>query len=62
MALGLANDVGMPVPVGGFGPGRFTKGAGRVWVLGRKDFSVMWEEMAKAAGLHQSTGIDDGAS
>ena len=60
LALGLANDVGMPVPVGGLV--RQIYQSGRAVGLGRKDFSVMWEEMAKAAGLHQSTGIDDGAS
>jgi 3-hydroxyisobutyrate dehydrogenase-like beta-hydroxyacid dehydrogenase len=50
----------MPVPVGGLV--RQIYQSGRAAGLGRKDFSVMWEEMAKAAGLHQSTGIDDGAS
>lgn len=57
LALGLANDVGVPVPVGGLV--RQVYQGGRAVGLGRKDFSVVWEQIAKTAGYHQPVVVED---
>ena len=51
LALALADDVGVPVPVAGLA--RQVYQSGRAAGLGRKDFSAIWKHMAKAAGVHQ---------
>ena len=51
LALALADDVGISVPVAGLT--RQVYQSGRAVGLGRKDFSVVWKQMAEAAGLHQ---------
>jgi len=51
LALALADDVGVPVPVEGLA--RQVYQGGRTAGLGRKDFSAIWKHMAKAAGVHQ---------
>ncbi len=51
LALALADDVGVPVPVAGLA--RQVYQSGRTAGLGRKDFSVVWKHMAEAAGVHQ---------
>ncbi len=51
LALALADDVGVPVPVAGLV--RQVYQSGRTAGLGRKDFSVVWEHMAKVAGVHE---------
>jgi len=51
LALALADDVGIPVPVAGLA--RQVYQSGRTGGLGRKDFSVIWKHMAEAAGVHQ---------
>ncbi|GIT27603.1 MAG: hypothetical protein CM1200mP41_36470 [Gammaproteobacteria bacterium] len=60
MALGLANDVGMPVPVGGLV--RQIYQSGRAVGLGRKDFSVMGERNGEGCWITSIDRIDDGAS
>ena len=49
LAVSLANDVAVPVPVGALV--RQVYQSGRAAGLGRKDFSVVWKQMAKTAGL-----------
>ena len=51
LALALADDVGVPVPVAGLA--RQVYQSGRTAGLGRKDFSAVWKHMAEAAGVHQ---------
>ena len=51
LALALADEVGVPVPVAGLA--RQVYQSGRAAGLGRKDFSAIWKHMAKAAGVHQ---------
>ena len=51
LALALADDVGVPVPIAGLA--RQVYQSGRTAGLGRKDFSAVWKHMAKAAGVHQ---------
>ena len=51
LALALADEVGVPVPVAGLA--RQVYQSGRTAGLGRKDFSVVWKHMAKAAGVHR---------
>ncbi len=53
LALALADDVGVPVPVAGLA--RQVYQGGRTAGLGRKDFSVVWKHMAKSVGMYQST-------
>ena len=51
LALALADDVGVSVPVAGLA--RQVYQSGRTANLGRKDFSVVWKHMAKAVGVHR---------
>jgi len=51
LALALADEVGVPVPVAGLA--RQVYQSGRTAGLGRKDFSVVWKHMAKAVGVHR---------
>ena len=59
LALALADDVGVPVPVAGLA--RQVYQSGRTAGLGRKDFSVVWKHMAEAAGVHQLAPPSDDA-
>ena len=49
LAVSLADDVAVPVPVGALV--RQVYQNGRAAGLGRKDFSVVWHQMAKTVGL-----------
>jgi len=59
LALALADEVGVPVPVAGLA--RQVYQSGRTVGLGRKDFSVGWKHMAKAAGVQQLAPPSDDA-
>ena len=49
LAVSLADDVAVPVPVGALVRPVYQNG--RAAGLGRKDFSVVWQQMAKTVGL-----------